>query len=428
MFEMPPFLDCPECDGKDSLGVLMVCDRHYVRRCKKCKYTSQHRLPELSKRFLLLDQFVFSNIAKAIDPKFNKSRMTELDYKFYRKLFAKLERLFRYQLIICPNTQIHRNESIISEDYEKFKIVWKHLSSDIELIGPDIVYCRQVWDSFNRWESGGDKKAYKNDPSEIYDRTFNVWMDPIRISLDLPKDPGLVNELQHNREKRKEWLDSVFKQWKTDKSLTFKDWYNEEIAGSIKVLEDQLKRQIQIYLELAKDPNSHNSFELIGNGKANLLLRMLNLLRETETDEEVVYSRLREFFGSDYYRDLPVVRIESALWAGLAHQICHGGMSFPNESIFNDFRSISAYLPFIDLIIVDRQCYNILSQNPVRDFLSIPTKVFSLGQKDEILEYLDQIESDASTEIKDQVHTLYGEHWLKPYFSIIEDQFYKRKT
>lgn len=406
----------------------MVCDRHYVRRCKKCKYTSQHRLPELSKKILLLDQFVFSNIAKAFDPKFDKSRMSKLDSEFYSKLFAKLERLFRYQLIICPHTQIHRNESTISEDYEKFKIVWKHLSSNIKLINPDIVYCRQVWDSFNRWKSGGDKKAYKNDPSEICDSKFNVWMNPMRISLDLPKDPRLVNELQHNREKRKEWLDSVFKQWKTDKSLTFKDWYNEKIAGSIMVLEDQLKRQIQVYLELEKDPNSHNSSELIGNGKANLLLRMLNLLRETETDEEVVYSRLREFFGSNYYRNLPVVRIESALWAGLAHQICHGGMSFPNESILNDFRSISAYLPFIDFIIVDRQCYNILSQNPVRDFLSFPTKVFSLGQRDEILEYLDQIESDASTEIKDQVHTLYGEQWLKPYFSIIEDQFYKRKT
>ena len=56
-----PFEDCPKC-LQHEFGVLHIHDNSYTRRCRSCWHALTFVLPELRKKVIYLDQFVFSNI------------------------------------------------------------------------------------------------------------------------------------------------------------------------------------------------------------------------------------------------------------------------------------------------------------------------------------------------------------------------------
>lgn len=66
-FIRPPFTECPKCHAQE-LGVLMVCEQHYVRRCRSCLTPVSIPLPTLRKRIVYLDQFAISNMMKRLNP------------------------------------------------------------------------------------------------------------------------------------------------------------------------------------------------------------------------------------------------------------------------------------------------------------------------------------------------------------------------
>ena len=63
LFEMPPFVACPNC-GNKSLGILSVGDTQFTKRCYECRYTVQEGLPAPDKRVLYFDQNLFSALYK----------------------------------------------------------------------------------------------------------------------------------------------------------------------------------------------------------------------------------------------------------------------------------------------------------------------------------------------------------------------------
>jgi hypothetical protein len=111
----PPYIKCPNC-GKNSFGVLIVNPHSYIRRCKDCHFpfkdsrSAVFPLPELSKKLIYIDQFAVSNMMKAINPKTRAHKKGSID-QFWQILFEKLYRLSNLQLIICPASSFHFQES-----------------------------------------------------------------------------------------------------------------------------------------------------------------------------------------------------------------------------------------------------------------------------------------------------------------------------
>ena len=106
-FVHEPFRTCPDCGTDRTFGVLMICDRHYVRRCIQCWFDKSLPLPAIKKTIIYLDQFVLSNMMKELDPS------KEYAHGFYRTLFEKLDRLSKRQLIVCPDSPIQDYESVV---------------------------------------------------------------------------------------------------------------------------------------------------------------------------------------------------------------------------------------------------------------------------------------------------------------------------
>ena len=143
-FVHPPFLLCPDC-GKQTFGVLMVCDRHYVRRCITCWFDDSFPLPPIHKRIIHLDQFVISNMMKELDPEDGRAR------GYYHALFCALDRLSSLQLIVCPDSPLHDHESLVDPRYQKLRAVFRQLSHGVSLRDPATLLHAAIMRAFDCW-------------------------------------------------------------------------------------------------------------------------------------------------------------------------------------------------------------------------------------------------------------------------------------
>src|SRR5882762_7984011 len=109
-----PFRKCPKC-GAEQFGVLMVSGKHYIRRCREraCWHTQRINLPGISKKIIYLDQFAISNMMKALNPEVKGHERAAAD-PLWRELFEALDVVCKLQLVVCPDSNEHRNESLLS--------------------------------------------------------------------------------------------------------------------------------------------------------------------------------------------------------------------------------------------------------------------------------------------------------------------------
>ena len=96
--------DCPRCHGRGSLALLMNTGLYLLFRCSGCRHELTRPLPVVRKQIIYLDQFVFSNIVKAKEARWEHlhARLVELDAK---------------QLIACPFSTIHQEESLLTAEW-----------------------------------------------------------------------------------------------------------------------------------------------------------------------------------------------------------------------------------------------------------------------------------------------------------------------
>ena len=75
-----------------------------------------------------MDQFAISNMEKTLNPKVAEQQKKRID-KFWFQLFEKLDTLSKLQLIVCPDSITHQNESKVTiEHYETLKRMYELLS------------------------------------------------------------------------------------------------------------------------------------------------------------------------------------------------------------------------------------------------------------------------------------------------------------
>ena len=84
-FILPPYITCPKCKISNSFGVLMIGGQRYTRRCRECWFTESHKLPELNKKIIYLDQFAISDMMKAVNDKIGKRKNSPHGLNYQQK-------------------------------------------------------------------------------------------------------------------------------------------------------------------------------------------------------------------------------------------------------------------------------------------------------------------------------------------------------
>ena len=92
--------------------------------------------PAHFKKVVYLDQFVISEIVNAIDP--HAKAHARVD-PFWRQVFEVLERVSKLQLVVCPWSPIHRDESLLSGRFERLQQLYEHLANGVRFDHPSSV-------------------------------------------------------------------------------------------------------------------------------------------------------------------------------------------------------------------------------------------------------------------------------------------------
>jgi hypothetical protein len=413
-FVHPPFWTCPDCGTEGTFGVLMICDRHYVRRCINCWFDQSFPLPALNKRIIYLDQFVISNMMKELDPGNTQAP------GFYRTLFERLDRLSKLQLVVCPDSPIQDHESVVDTRYEKIRTVFCQLSHGVSFRDPTTILHAQISRAFNCWLSG---KACNADVARDFALTKNpdVWQDTYRIELNYTL-PGLAHELKTKSAIVTERLHKTCREWQNDRNFSFKETFDNELAGCGRLILEQYSRYVTHYAAVSTGQAPFDDEVCFPPAAVALVTRMLSELSSSIPTYEERFARIRKFFASDHFREVPAARISALFWATIAREI-HSGRKpdrFPKSSMYNDIDAVAVYSPFCNAMFVDKEISHLVKQRELQMALS-GKHFFSLRQneKAEFLDYLDEIERSASAEHLQLVEEVYGPDWPTPYVDLL---------
>lgn len=419
-FVRPPFIVCPECQKADTFGVLMVCDRHYVRRCINCWLDQSFPLPALDKKIIYVDQFVISNIMKELDPH-APAASKGIKGGFYRTVFEKLDRLSKLQLIVCPHSPIQDTESVVDARYEKLRSVFRHLSHGVGFLGPEIIFHRQILRAFRGWLNDVPPEPM-TDRDRVFTGERNAWMERLRIELDYQL-PGIAEAHRRINAQRTSHLHEVCRRWQQASGFDFHDAFAGELGAIVEApWREYLAHAARLHAaETGKIPVVLS--ELYPPESASLISHLLGELRAVTPDFGTAIVRVQEFFRSAAARAIPFARISALFWVGVAREVRAGRSpeNFPRSGMANDIDMVAAYSPFCDAMFVDKQVWKLAAEPELKRELAGAARMFSFradGDQD-FLAYLDQIEADATPEHLSAVTAVYGPNWPKPYWELL---------
>jgi hypothetical protein len=413
-FVNPPFAACPECGAVESFGVVHINRRHFFRRCVNCSFEARFPLPELRKTVIYLDQFVISNMMKELDPQGSPKSKGSHD-GFYLLLFERLERLSKLQLIVCPDSILRENESLVHSQYKKFRRIFRQLSHGVSFRDPELLLNDEVIDSFRAWagfppiEANWRPRAFSANPHD--------WQERLRIESNFMV-PGVEDELRaasvQNNEALAEWIADC----RAHPQDEFQDIFEREALGIGKRIMNAF-RSFVAQRGLVEQGRRPWDFDvMLPPEPASLVFSMIDLLRP-QTGLQEALQRISDFLGSVSFRSIRAVRITASLWTCLARQFQDSRQRPIESGIYNDIDAIAVYAGLCEAMFVDKEIAAVCSEAGPRAELKGLAQIFSLREKTTFLEYLDKLEKAAPKEHLALVEEVYGQNWIKPYTGLL---------
>ena len=417
-FVHAPFWSCPDCGTEGTLSVLMICDRHYVRRCIHCWFDESLPLPAVKQRIIYLDQFVISNMMNELDP------CAKHTHGFYRVLFERLDRLSKLQLIVCPDSPIQDHESVVDTRYEKIRSVFRQLSHGVSFHDPTTLLHAQIMRAFRCWLKNEACDAEVSREFALM-KNPDVWQDRYRIEVNFTL-PGLAQELKTKSNLITHRLHEICREWQNDEKFSFKETFDNELAGIGKSILEQHSRYLAHYAAVSTGQTPFDDEVCFPPAAATLVSRMFSELSSTVSNYDKRFAAIRDFFASERFRAVPGARIAALFWATIAREIRAGRKSdrFPKSSMYNDIDAIAMYSPFCEAMFVDKEISHLTKQRELQEELGGRTRFFSLrrSEKSEFLEYLENIERGVAPDHLQLVEAVYGPDWPTPYVDLLVTQ------
>jgi len=156
-FIRPPSVECPKCKAA-AFGIVTVASHQYSRRCRLCLYPTypEHHpatpLPPLDKKVIYLDQFCVSRMMFAIN-KQSKRHGKDAHKDFFLDLFYRLDLLGKKQLIVCPASEFHEDESSVSDSFAAFRRMYELLSYSVRFEPANRIRGALVRKAFAGWKN-----------------------------------------------------------------------------------------------------------------------------------------------------------------------------------------------------------------------------------------------------------------------------------
>ena len=409
-----------------QLGTLSVTGNVHARRCRNCFHDETERLPPLTKKLIYLDQMLLSGIARELDPVWREQTKRRDD--FWLEAFDQIDRLVKLQLIVCPDSTVHEEESCSYDDrYESvLRRLYKHLASGVSLDFPHQVLMAQLWEAFEAWFTDRDPEWIRITRDDVVDGHLDRWSERLLLTVNMSHWPGRIESLRDSRTSAHEILQQLWEQWASERHVSFETRFQTECCGVANgVLQSFLHwHRVTSGAEEVVDP-----LQLLPGWQVQLVTGLLSRLEEKGVPHEEQLTQAVHFLYSEPALCTPENHLGALLHASLARRAASGQKHVPSRGTRNDIAFIAAYLPYCDAMFIDNEFAQLLSEEPlateVKDY---PTRIFSTRSRDEFLTYLADLEAESEPDHLALVARTYGETWTKPFRSMLEHERSKRTT
>jgi len=382
--------------------------------------------PPHFKKVVYLDQFAISEMVKVLD---TRSKAYARVNPFWQQVFEALERVCKLQLVVCPWSPIHRDESLVSEMFEPLKRMYEHLGNGVGFRRPGEIELRQINAALVAWLDGKPPNHDLN-PERITTGSLHQWQGRYLVTVSMHHPPEQVNGLRQQRAR----LDGSLTRWfdecrqRSDRSFDHAlgvefDGYRDLLFGAYREMVNRESELRRLYEVATREPlRSHidNVAPLIGPGREQVWL-ILEVLKGRGIAKDEIARILGEFLDSEHFRNMPIHAISTRLFAVIAHAAANHQKKPPDQGTANDIDLVSAYLPYCDAMLVDNRTRAMMAQGVPRKYaVNYPCRLFSPKVGSEFLDYLKSVEEEADPLILSLVRQVYGENWLKPFVTMFD--------
>jgi len=424
-FVSEPYSSCPNC-SQESFGLQLMGMRGLkcTKECFLCGHAESYPLPKLKKKIIYLDQFAIDNIVKTLDSKHPKNKVVS-DDPFWLQMYEKLDMLSKAQLIVCPDSFYHIDESAPTGYFESMQRIYEHLSGGVTFYRESEITKIQVLEHFKNYLENKSDVPPKLDPELIVFGDLNEWHSRVRVSVSGKKTEERIKETRKEKEESYKRFTEVFKRWQIEKGKLFEDFYKEEMQGFAKgtllSARNFYERKAQTSEKYA-ETGQIDMNDIFPPPSAELLEDMMAIARQNgaKNDQESI-EKIIGYLSLSNLEMIPTLRIGTSIYAVLAHQASTGRVVLPSSGVQTDVEMISSLLPYCDAMLIDKENANILADGRVKKRVNFGTKIFAPKDRVEFLKYLDVIFESADPKHIEFIKEVYGEDWIRPYTSIIRD-------
>jgi hypothetical protein len=415
-----PFKDCPKC-GRHEFGVHGIHRDRVLRRCRDCWHSHQSKLPPLHKKIIYLDQFVISEFAKLKNPA-SRGHAAVVANPFWQELYDLLVEVRERQLICCPDSWSHEQESRISGMNADLKSMYEQFSGGITFRNFPEIEMDQVWEMAHAWAENREpvfdfsaRAVLSGDPDEWNERFF----------ITVGDNPFLdETEIVSSRQAVHQAIAEIFREkWAVeDRSLEY--WYDQErndqqrlyaIAARQAIVE---RADAMVAIISGVNPGLGLLEKMMMSPQENLLQGVIDIFGRGENGSvrprEEAAELMRSFAVANRIADAPYNTLEAMMWAVIAGRARGGQREPPNQGMATDIKTVSRLLPYCDAMFVDRECRSVLTNIPSKFKPPMVERVYSMQTRQEFLAYLRGLRDGMSEEHIAGLREAYGDRVVGP--------------
>ena len=386
-FITAPFIDCPECRSA-AFGILRVGPDALLRRCRQCSHLQRFDLPRVRKAVIYLDQFVISNLMLV------RSQAKQVQ-QFYHTLYGKLLHLSSFQAIVCPHSEAHLLESMVSSDAKHLRDGFEMFAHSVRFKAFDDIRALQAFDRLAKWLANDPSTSCGVTRKNVLWGKPDIWVDRISISVEMPPIPGLKDVWRNWRGKSHGGLVNVFEDtWKKQPERSWEYWRDREAKSWGPLLIPIYEREIEKWNEIVNGRRMPaGEHEMRPHHFVRLINEIVAQIASAGCPESEKYRMACIFLHSEVLAAAPFRQIAGSLYACLAKKAI-SQVKHPTEGFHSDVDVMSCLLPYCDAMFMDKEIatyWREIQGTPSRR-LPFGTRVFSLSNKVELLAYLDELE------------------------------------
>lgn len=372
--------DCPSCKSQNAYGNVEVYGHYIYRGCKLCRHKEQIALPPLRKKILYLDQFFFSGAFRGGDARFVAAA-------------ERISRLASLQMLVVPFSSIHEDETYQWERRDELFAFIKATARGHEFKAAYEVEQTQILKGFKAWLAS-ESTEYVLNSADALQKEIHQWDSYLRI--DVGRYLGDIELIRDLKKQSIVGLVDLFDGWRQLQTSFEQDLEAEYRSAG--------KAYMDFYLEFALRVARGDFMAMLDAPIISQVVQTMLLVIPGDAAPEYKLRKCAEFLFSDYFKETPYRWLTAHMLATLKHFVKNGFYTNREQAMrklngfFYDVKHIATYAPYVDVFVMDQPMADLVSRPTVNLESRFGAKVFSLGNWDEFLAWLDKQEDEMSAE------------------------------